>query len=172
MAYETQTWQTGDTITAAKLNHMEDGIGNSMQYSENAYFVNLLYDVEGDYYDSDKTLSEIIQAYNAGKTIYGNFRLYIPDEIDKTTTVKLEPKYGASSEILSFSYVDIISLNSYAQLVEYSAYGISNDDNVTRGYVYNSSDKIFFPTSPGIVGTYVLKLTVTSDGATMSWVAE
>ena len=26
MAYEKQTWATGDTITAQKLNHMEDGI--------------------------------------------------------------------------------------------------------------------------------------------------
>ena len=26
MSYSKQTWQTGDTITAAKLNHMEDGI--------------------------------------------------------------------------------------------------------------------------------------------------
>ena len=29
MAYTKQTWNTGDTITAEKLNHMEDGIGNS-----------------------------------------------------------------------------------------------------------------------------------------------
>lgn len=27
MAYEKQTWTTGETITASKLNHMEDGIG-------------------------------------------------------------------------------------------------------------------------------------------------
>ena len=26
MAYEKQTWQCGETITADKLNHMEDGI--------------------------------------------------------------------------------------------------------------------------------------------------
>lgn len=26
MAYEKQTWQTGDVVTSAKLNHMEDGI--------------------------------------------------------------------------------------------------------------------------------------------------
>lgn len=26
MAYEKQTWKKGDTITAEKLNHMEDGI--------------------------------------------------------------------------------------------------------------------------------------------------
>lgn len=29
MAYTKQTWTNGDTITAAKLNHMEDGIANS-----------------------------------------------------------------------------------------------------------------------------------------------
>lgn len=28
MSYEKQTWQTGDVITAVKLNHMEDGIAN------------------------------------------------------------------------------------------------------------------------------------------------
>lgn len=26
MAYEKQNWQTGDVVTSAKLNHMEDGI--------------------------------------------------------------------------------------------------------------------------------------------------
>lgn len=26
MSYVKQTWQTGDTVTSAKLNHMEDGI--------------------------------------------------------------------------------------------------------------------------------------------------
>ena len=26
MSYEKQTWQTGDVVTSAKLNHMEDGI--------------------------------------------------------------------------------------------------------------------------------------------------
>ena len=28
MSYTKQTWQTGDIITADKLNHIEDGIGN------------------------------------------------------------------------------------------------------------------------------------------------
>lgn len=37
MAYEKQTWQTGDVITQEKLNHMEDGIagaggGGGVQY--------------------------------------------------------------------------------------------------------------------------------------------
>ena len=29
MSYEKQTWTTGDTITAEKLNHMENGIENN-----------------------------------------------------------------------------------------------------------------------------------------------
>ena len=29
MSYEKQTWVTGETITAEKLNHMEDGIMES-----------------------------------------------------------------------------------------------------------------------------------------------
>lgn len=29
MAYEKQTWQCGETITADKLNHMEDGISEN-----------------------------------------------------------------------------------------------------------------------------------------------
>ncbi len=29
MAYEKQTWKTGDVITESKLNHIEDGIANS-----------------------------------------------------------------------------------------------------------------------------------------------
>lgn len=32
MAYEKQTWACGDTITADKLNHMEDGIANAGGY--------------------------------------------------------------------------------------------------------------------------------------------
>lgn len=34
MAYEKQTWEDGNIITAEKLNHMEDGIENSSASSE------------------------------------------------------------------------------------------------------------------------------------------
>lgn len=39
MAYEKQTWVTGDTITASKLNHMEDGIS-----SNEVVFIELQYE--------------------------------------------------------------------------------------------------------------------------------
>lgn len=34
MAYTKQTWQTGDTVTADKLNHMEEGIAEAYNYPE------------------------------------------------------------------------------------------------------------------------------------------
>lgn len=40
MSYEKQTWVTGETITAEKLNHMEDGIAGSGK---------ALYIVDGEY---------------------------------------------------------------------------------------------------------------------------
>ena len=35
MSYEKQTWTTGDTITAEKLNHMENGIENNNNRRQN-----------------------------------------------------------------------------------------------------------------------------------------
>lgn len=40
MAYEKQTWHTGDVITEGKLNHMEDGIAGAS--SGGALFLLLL----------------------------------------------------------------------------------------------------------------------------------
>ena len=51
MSYEKQTWQAGDTITSAKLNHMEDGIAGASlppATAENAYQL-LGVDAEGNY---------------------------------------------------------------------------------------------------------------------------
>lgn len=66
MAYTKQTWATGDTITAQKLNHMEDGIGDFII----GYNVTAYNSATGDItYTRDKTKAEIIDAYNNGKNI-------------------------------------------------------------------------------------------------------
>ena len=53
MSYTKQTWETGDIITAEKLNHMEDGI------SEGGGGVLVVHDVDGTL---DKTWQEIYDA--------------------------------------------------------------------------------------------------------------
>ena len=63
MAYEKQTWQTGDIITADKLNHIENGINSAQVYSVSEVVrfsgsVTMVED-EGTYYaDIDCDLSD------------------------------------------------------------------------------------------------------------------
>ena len=63
MSYTPTNWQTGDTITAEKLNNMESGIeGNSVfliTVALNELYANV----------ADKTYSEIQAAYQSGKTL-------------------------------------------------------------------------------------------------------
>ena len=56
MSYEKQTWTTGDTITAEKLNHMENGIENNGPLVVNATTSNEVVTL-------DKTWQEIYDAF-------------------------------------------------------------------------------------------------------------
>ncbi len=61
MAYVKQTWETGQTITADKLNHMEDGIGGSGAY---------IFRPTGSPRVLDKTFAEIKDMMEAGVVLY------------------------------------------------------------------------------------------------------
>ena len=69
MAYEKHTWETGEKITAEKLNNLEDGVsGNG-----GILLVTATYD--GQNYQADKTFSEILEAIQNNlivKVIYTN----------------------------------------------------------------------------------------------------
>ena len=72
MSYSKQTWETGDTITADKLNHMEDGIANAGSGGgggggSGAFVVTFDITNDGGFVVTcDKTASEIISAYSDG----------------------------------------------------------------------------------------------------------
>lgn len=57
MAYSKQTWANGDTITADKLNHMEDGIENI-----GSNILEIGHQDEGDKMILDKTWNQIKNA--------------------------------------------------------------------------------------------------------------
>lgn len=61
MSYEKQTWQTGDVVTSAKLNHMEDGIAAGGDVFVVHY--------DGGTSTSDKSLSEIMSAISDGYVV-------------------------------------------------------------------------------------------------------
>lgn len=65
MAYTKQTWATGDTVTASKLNHMEDGIAGG---GGGAMIVTVS-DVNGNF-TLNKTAKEIYDALLDGTPAY------------------------------------------------------------------------------------------------------
>jgi hypothetical protein len=60
MSYDKQNWQTGDVITANKLNHIEDGIANGG--GGDVFVVHSVYDEQTDTTTLDKTWQEIHDA--------------------------------------------------------------------------------------------------------------
>ena len=70
MAYEKQTWECGDVITADKMNHMEDGIANAGGGDTDAFVINVSRDTDKPWiFVSDKTYNEIDTAYGEGKQL-------------------------------------------------------------------------------------------------------
>ena len=60
MAYTPTVWETGDVITAEKLNNMESGIGS--------FYCRVSYN--GETWICDKTIAQMIEAYDAGRPVY------------------------------------------------------------------------------------------------------
>lgn len=73
MAYEKTEWKNGDTITAEKLNHMEDGIAEGGGSGGELLVVNAVPESEGSSaYNFDKTFGEIWEVYKSGRPIVIN----------------------------------------------------------------------------------------------------
>jgi len=89
MAYTKNTWQTGDIVTSAKLNNMEEGIANAYPLYVDATFVTGEYDMTGTL---NKTWQEIYDAYSAG-------RLIIVNEHGENMSTKVEMATAAHVEV-------------------------------------------------------------------------
>ena len=65
MAYQKQNWQTGETITAQKLNHIEDGISNNTGggSSDNVLTVEAYFDSSDNRFKLNKTYRQIEEAF-------------------------------------------------------------------------------------------------------------
>lgn len=63
MSYEKHTWQTGETITADKLNNIENGINNSCM------FIQMSFDESKKIYTSDVLFEDVVAAFMDGVSI-------------------------------------------------------------------------------------------------------
>ena len=74
MSYEKQTWQSGDTITATKLNHIEDGIANG----DGSMVIEMTFDRSAQNYTSTVLYSDVVDAYKSGTSIL----VHVPRQLD------------------------------------------------------------------------------------------
>lgn len=69
MAYERHSWQCGDVVTAERLNNIEDGVEEALECCGSGAEEFLVSFTLGVTNTMDRTVDEIVQAYNDGKKI-------------------------------------------------------------------------------------------------------
>lgn len=69
MSYTKQTWATGDTVTAEKLNHIEDGIAAADGGGSSGGVIYCDLTGTGEGWSASMTIEEIGEAVNSGSTV-------------------------------------------------------------------------------------------------------
>lgn len=95
MAYVKQTWETGQTITADKLNHIEDGVANS-----GGFLITANYDADLNKTILDKTWKEIKDMMGAGVACV-IFEPYDESEFNWYTIRQLTANNGSFSLLIA-----------------------------------------------------------------------
>ena len=117
MSYTPTTWETGDTITAAGLNKIEQGIANAGG-GGGGLIANVTY--ANSTYTMDKTFAEIYEAILDGIPCYIKFIAGTPSDLD--------------SEYIYSDLLGLITL-AYKYDASYKLYAVVGRD----GYVQNTS---------------------------------
>ena len=115
MAYTKQTWNTGDVITAEKLNHMEDGIGG------NVFIANLSED-DGTTV-IDETYNEIVEAFDNGKSVYlNNFGVLYPYAcfIESDSSIEFGLAHGVDNNGVYKIVYELFRINTNSEVDTYS----------------------------------------------------
>ena len=103
MSYTPTEWNSGDVITAEKLNKIENGIAGSGTNSDSSpIIVEAIWNYTGGYSTLNKTWKEINDSFAEGNVIYIN----IPNTIGVThaivtNTVAHQGQYGIGGVCLS-----------------------------------------------------------------------
>ena len=117
MSYEKQTWQTGDVITASKMNHMEDGIAGAG--GSGGLTVVFTTEDGGSSYTADKTFQEVYTALTDMTPVYG----YFGNTEDGYLTIQFGGGYyytdgGGGHGVVTFIRDDIYADDSYMEHTE------------------------------------------------------
>ena len=101
MSYTPTTWQTGDTITAEKLNHMEGGISCAMPIASDTLIVTFTWNEEDFQYETETAFNDMVTAVVQSKPILAI--------VPSLGSVPLSPLYDDLGEnIIGFTYGDTL----------------------------------------------------------------
>ncbi len=90
MSYEPTTWETGDTITANKLNKMENGIADANDLAPLLVTVTVTTEDNTTYHTANKTFNEVNTAFSAGRmVVFTEIREYTDDGYTVTTVAPI-----------------------------------------------------------------------------------
>lgn len=103
MAYEKQSWKTGDIITQQKMNHIEDGIVNN-----EPMIIHLIQQDENTF-RYDKTWQEMYDAIASGRPVY---------EMETQSTPHIQ---DVPVGVLKYAHFQLITVNQDTQ--NYNAIG-------------------------------------------------
>ena len=151
MSYSKQTWASGDTVTAAKLNHMEDGIANAGG-SGGGYEVVNVYKENGAY-KLDKTFSEM------WLLIRQKVPVYISD-------LTLDGDYTTDYSV-NVSLMPVVTVFKYAD--EYRIYVVDERETAVGNIYYIGSPSIvtFTASSPTATPVFLRRTYITSTYLTV-----
>lgn len=90
MAYEKQTWTTGEVITAEKLNHMEDGIAGAGGSTIEPITITITYNSDTETYTANKTYNDFeVEWANCSDELFASSVpctiTYVDEGADSTT---------------------------------------------------------------------------------------
>lgn len=126
MSYTKQTWATGDTVTASKLNHMEDGIaGAGASYD-------VVIQVDTFFSDGDITSANL-------HLISGDYATVVAKAVAGNPVSALVYSYCEDDDLMVFNtsvvYIEVIEEESVRIMAQYNPAGNylnilldSNDD--------------------------------------------
>lgn len=105
MTYTPTEWETGDTITAAGLNKIEQGIANA----GSALICTLSYNSDLGAQALDKTLQEIYDAYISGVPVYIKY-IYGTLGPSGTGDYESDARLAPITYIYGYNYMDAIRI--------------------------------------------------------------
>ena len=160
MAYVKTNWQTGDVITAAKLNNMETGIYDATEAAADAFVADIDDPQNGDVIKYDSTAGKWVNGEGGGNS--GNI-IPIVSAADYSSTFTCNYTFAQLLELFDANRISMIKVIVDTTASEYAFYLPLGEININNGNISSISFMAATGSSSGVTTTMI---TISSTGIT------